>query len=362
VTRTLLLTAFLLAFSASLAQQSPTPPNPGESPSVTFKSQTGLVLLSFHVTKGKNHVANLKPSDVILLQDGKPRDFTFFDSPATQSRLPLELVLLFDDNPKIDYFWDPEYVFRFIPQWDDKMSRAILAKESADMRISVYRCFEKSLYRLSPATNDPQRLTGAFRRILLPAPPPDLDLIPLSLPERRRHVDPGPFTNDYPTSAFISAEARGWPMEAAIGALNDVASAHDSVSRILVMFSEGIGATTTVPEDVGNQALDLGIPIYPVVTNYRHHIRFGFPRNVYRMKQFAALGKMTGGREMDYPEVDAAALRTILESIRADGLSQYTVGFVPPSEGAAQTEHRLEIRLASQSSGALEGGLRRATY
>jgi hypothetical protein len=272
--------------------------------------------------------------------------------------MPLELVLLFDANPKIDYFWDPAAVFRFIPQWDEVMSRGILAKESADVRISVYSCAIHTLYRLSPATTDPLQLTDAFRRILTP----EGSAISLSLPERRDRVDPGPLTNDYVTSAFVSAQARGWPMEAAIGALNEVAAAPDRVSRMMVMFSEGIGATTTIPDDVGNQALDLGIPIYPIVTNYKRHIRSGYPRNLFRMRQFAALGKMTGGRSLDYPEIDAAALRKILETVKSDGLAQYLVGFSPSSDGSTPRVHKLEIRLASKSAGTLEGGMRRASY
>lgn len=354
------LAIFLLTPGVSLAQQAPPEP-----PSVTFQSQTRLVLLSFHATHGKNYITDLKPADLVLLEDGKPRDFTIFDSPDTQGRMPLELVILFDANPRIEYFWDPAAVFRFIPQWDEGMSRAILEKETADVRLSVYHCAARSLYRLSPATTDPKQLLGAFRRILTPELPergPDSAVIPLTLPPRRDHVGPGPFTDDYVTSSFISAGSRGWPLEAAIGTLNDVAAARDKVARVLVMFSEGIGATTTIPEDVGNQALDLGIPIYPIVTNYQNHIDSSYPRNLFRMRQFAALGKMTGGRAVEYPEIDAAALRKILETVKSDGLSQYVVGFVPQSASGKPREHKLEIKLASKSSNTLEGGKRRATY
>ncbi len=351
---------FLLTLGVALGQEPPQEPA-----SVTFQSQTRLVLLSFHVTHGKTYITDLKRADVVLLEDGKPLNFTIFDSPATQGRMPLELVLLFDANHKIDYFWDPAAVFRFIPQWNEAMSQAILAKETADLRISVYHCAARNLYRLSPATTDPQQLLSSFRRILAPeltGPGRNGSVIPLTLPARRSHVDSGPFTNDYVTSPFISAESRGWPLEAAIGALNDVAAAQDKVARMLVMFSEGIGATTTVPEDVGNHALDLGIPIYPIVTNYQHHIQASYPRNLFRMREFAALGKMTGGRAVEYAEIDAAALRKILESVRSDGLSQYVVGFMPQSAAGTPREHKLEIKLASKSSGALEGGKRRATY
>ena len=55
---------------------------------------------------------------------------------------------------------------------------------------------------------------------------------------------------------------------------------------------------------------------------------------------------MTGGRAVEYREIDAAALRKILESVKNDGLSQYVVGFVPPSASGKPGEHKLEIKLA----------------
>lgn len=92
--------AFFLASGVLLAQQAP----PVSTPPI-FRSQTELVLLSFHVTQGKHDVTDLTPADVLLLEDGKPRDFSIFDSPAAKIRMPLDLVLLFDTNPAIPYFW-----------------------------------------------------------------------------------------------------------------------------------------------------------------------------------------------------------------------------------------------------------------
>ena len=112
---------------------------------------------------------------------------------------------------------------------------------------------------------------------------------------------------------------------------------------------------------MGNRALDLGIPIYPIVTNYRHHIMFMFPRNQFRMHQFASLGKMTGGQTSEYASIDAPTLRKILESVKSHGLSEYVVGFVPPSSDQTRV-HNLSIRLAPSVKGTLEGGKRRAVY
>jgi hypothetical protein len=264
-----------------------------ESAVVSFSTQTRLVLLSFHVRQGKNFVPDLKAGEVTLFEDGKPRPFSIFDSPATQGRIPLELVLLFDVNPAIPYFWDPADVFRFTPRWEEGMTRQLLEKEDADVRICVYATTGQKLYRLTGATTDARVVTRDLRGLLNKSFVREAGVnIPLTLPPRRDTVGYGPFTEDYQTSYFLSNERRGWPMEAAIGVLNDIAAAQDQVSRVMVVFSEGIGATTTLPGDIGVHALDLGIPIYPVATNYRHHIHSGYPRNFWRMHQFEDLGKL----------------------------------------------------------------------
>jgi hypothetical protein len=129
----------------------------------------------------------------------------------------------------------------------------------------------------------------------------------------------------------------------------------------MVMFSEGIGATTTLPEDIGVHALDLGIPMYPVATNYQHHIHRGYPRNLWRMQQFKDLGKLTGGRAVEHASIDAPLLLRILDSFKADALAQYVIGFVPDSN-ASPRQHNLEVRVAKKPGGTVEGGKRRAVY
>ena len=304
---------------------------------------------------------------ITWLEDGKPRPFTIFDTPTSQARLPVELALLFDTTPKIEWLWDPHDVFRFISQWDDGLSRAILQtnKDRVEVRISVYHTFGQKLYRMARPTTDPHVVTTALQSLLLaiPARPEPGAVIALALPPRRDRVEPGRYTNEYVTSPFYGGGNRGWTMEAAIGLLNEVSAAQDRVARVLVMFSEGIGATTTIPEDIGNQALDLGIPIYPIATNYKDHIgRFAFPRNYFRMHEFEALGKMTGGRASEYAAIDAKRLRAILDGVVSDALAQYVAGFVPASGEDAARPHQLEIRLSSKSAGTIEGGKHRAVY
>jgi hypothetical protein len=77
------------------------------------------------------------------------------------------------------------------------------------------------------------------------------------------------------------------------------------------------------------------------------------------MRKFQAIGKMTGGRAVEYTSIDAATLEKILTDVKAHALEQYVVGFAPPSSGEAK-QHTLEVRLSSGAS--VEGGKRRATY
>jgi hypothetical protein len=346
------LLTLLLVTSAAAQQES----------GVNFSAQTKLVLLSFHVKQDKHFVPDLKAGDVTLFEDGKPRPFTIFDSAATLGRMPLELVLLFDVNPAIPRFWDPADVFRFIHAWEEGMTKQLLEKQDADVRISVYATTGQKLYRLTGATTDARVVTRDFRELLNQSFITESGAdIPLTLPPRRDTVGYGPFTQDYQTSYFLSNERRGWPMEAAVGVLNDVAAAQDKVSRVMVMFSEGIGATTTLPIDIGVHALDLGIPIYPVATNYQHRISNVFPRNLWRMEQFKDLGQLTGGRSVEYASIDAPLLLKILSSFKADALAQYVIGFVPDPNASSQ-RHKLEVKVATKSTGSVEGGKRTAVY
>jgi len=74
--------AAVLLVGCCLAQQEPAPPS--------FHAQTDLVTIPFQVRRGSRVASDLKPSDVVLLEDGVPRGFTIFGSssspPHTRSR------------------------------------------------------------------------------------------------------------------------------------------------------------------------------------------------------------------------------------------------------------------------------------
>src|ERR1022692_1721108 len=104
--------------AALLAQQSDNP---------TFQTTAKFVLVPFNVARGKYLAGDLQPSDVILREDGRPRNFTIFQGPNTPNPVPLEMILLFDStkNPpstaqrRVASHWDAKAAYEFLNSWDE---------------------------------------------------------------------------------------------------------------------------------------------------------------------------------------------------------------------------------------------------
>jgi hypothetical protein len=380
---------------------------PPLEPSRVFSSETNLVLVPFHVVRGEYFAPDVRAEDVLLLDNGKPREFTIFEGPGTGSQPPLELVLLFDTTTlpppesKITVmwtYWDREAAYEFASHWGDAESRAVLEKGGADVRVSVYRFDHQQLQRLCRSTKDPQVLTAAIRR--LPEAIPADEAIPLKLPPGRHGSRP-PIYRDrlfWPLS---------WTLEAVIDTLKDSTATPDNAVRALVVFSERTGLTTTTPQDAADQAKALGISVYPVVLNFSeylnrpHTISWGkrgteprvgpgtilMPRpsswpdydpnategpasrrtqtvengSTYGMIRFGTLAELTGGLSVYPAGMNGATVYAILDLVRDRSLAQYVVGFVPEAS-EKERKHRLEIKLKSKGSGKLQGGKRTAVY
>jgi hypothetical protein len=402
---------FALALTAALGfgQQIPQ-----DSSAPTFRSQSDLVMVPFHVTRGNVYVQGLKAGDVVLLEDGHSRDFSIFEGPDTRSRTPVELILLFDTTI-IPWGWItmPQYARGgpydskddFTRGWEDAVSRAVLAEGGSDIRISVYRFDLMQLERLCRPTRDPKELFSAVHALRTPMPL-YINRMTASQREELRIEDESTFGRmhvriDQPISSWQGFEGirvdsageyiplelpstrknrgaasppgtgqREWPLEAAIGALKDSAASPERVLRMMIIFTIGISGTTTLLEDVAQQAVALGIPIYPVLKHSQmmadSRQRQAFER-IFE-ERLAGLGKLTGGRSIvPSPEENngaliASELSKILAGVRNEAVSQYTVGFVPPPSSGALREHKLEIKLVSKSIGQLLGGKRQTSY
>jgi len=380
------LALFFSAACVFFAQQAP----PNVSP--TFSSESQLVLVPFNVERDSHFVIDLGEDDVELLQDGKPRAFSVFESPKTRGRTPVELILLFDTTTfteaesKARHYlsgWNREATYRWVGRWTDAESLTLLEKQAAEVRVAVYRFDRAQLQRLCRPTSDPQALTAAIHR--LPEQIPPEEAIPLSLPPGRESFEESMakrgLRQDPKHPIVIGTPS--WSLEAVIGVLKDLEALPSKTVRLLADFSQGKGPTTTLPEDVAAADSALEIPIYPIALVDMGNgpsvqgeapprggppgrcdaktLPMGYTCQVLGPPTFGNLGPLTGGRAF-YPRgIDEHVVSNILEVTRNEGLLRYVVGFAPPPSERPK-KHDLEIKLKSKATGKLIGGSRTAVY
>jgi hypothetical protein len=258
--RTAAATALLVGLC--LAQQEPVTPS--------FHAQTDLVAVPFQVRRGSRSVSDLKPSDVVLLEDGVSRSFTIFEAPPVH--LTLDLVAMFDvtkttpDQKGRVGFWDAKALQDLANYWSETITRRLLDEQGATIRFSIYRFDQSKLQRLCQSTSDPKVLSDAMRRLAEPvpagqAPGQDVDIpLPAGLAvraaARKRLANGGP--------------PEPWSLTGALSVLRDSAAAaapgadKETAARALVIFSTGAEGTALTPQDLADQAVAAGVPIYPV--------------------------------------------------------------------------------------------------
>jgi hypothetical protein len=249
------ITAALILFAGMcLSQQGP-----------SFYAQTNLVTVPFQVRRGSRSV-DLKPSDVVLLEDGVTRSFTVFEKPP--EHLTLDLVVMFDvTRPTLDEktksvgFWDAKALEDLANYWNEAAARRLLDGRGTIVRFSIYRFDQSKLQRLGQSIVDPKALVDTLHR--LPGPITDRDVevpLPTGLGTR---------------TAEVRALANGRPPEpsslaAALAVLKDSAARpspgarEQGDARALVIFSTGAEGTSITPQDLANQAVNVAVPVYPV--------------------------------------------------------------------------------------------------
>jgi hypothetical protein len=251
--------AATLLVALCLAQQ--------ESGTPSFHAQTDLVTISFQVRRGSRPVSDLKPSDVVLLEDGIPRTFTVFEAPS--EHLTLDLVLMFDvTKPASErgarrlWFWDDKSLREMAGYWNEALVRRLLEGHGTEIRFSVYRFDQSKLQRLCQSTSDPKVLLDALHRLA--------------------DSQAGQFSGQdavipLPANLAIRARARlaiasgtapqPWSLAGALGVLDDSATGSPEkkpTARALVIFSTGAEGTSVTPGDVADRAADAGVVVYPV--------------------------------------------------------------------------------------------------
>jgi hypothetical protein len=410
--------AAVLLVGMSLAKQ--TSQEPAQP---TLHVQTDLVVVPFQVRRGSRSVSGLKPSDVVLLEDGVPRAFTGFEAPS--DHLSLELVMMFDvTDVERGGFWSAKALHDLTSYWNEAIARALLEEPGATIQISVYQFDQYRLRRLCRSTDDPKELLTALDRLNDPIPAGQGFDLQLPRGTVVRVEDQVEKRDVIPWSRSLLG---------AITVLGDSAGSTTMVPRALVIFSPGAEGTSITPQDLADQGVAANVPIYPVVLPTDQAIWYeGYPFDPEgplgwglhcglghcgpgRFSQwgmcidpelrgkrvpvplpdtslidcplnvpFEDVGKQTGGRSfeparrappkiprsgearpLDRFSMAGGQVNDILEAVKRHALarftSTYTVWFAP-SPSTSPRNHKLEVRLATKSSAKVTDGKRSAAY
>lgn len=329
-----ILAASILLAALPLAAQDP----------AVFHADTSLALVRFQVVHNNSYVLNLKPEDVQLLEDGKPRPFTVFENGRSTNRTtPVDLALLFDISGSVlDAGLLNPLVFK-----------TTILDGLPNVRLAVYG-FSDDLRRYARPTRDMAAVEAAFH----------------SLGERSR----GETITLQPPPKRSANRPGTWIYEAVIAAARDLSPSPADNAMILI-FSDGLANnSSSVPEDAAAVAQELGVTVYPAVLGFKNlqekiaqakqaagnntSLRLtNLDAQQNEVRRYTLLGQLTGGRAFDLPQISLAVLQQILEFMVGQIRHQYLVGFVPEPSQKPRT-HKLQVRLVDKSQGTLLGGTR----
>jgi hypothetical protein len=177
--------------------------------------------------------------------------------------------------------------------------------------------------------------------------------------------------------------------EAIVETLRDCARHPRPVARLMLVVSDGLPGGELNPAPAASAALQMGIPIYPLLVGHQAriaefnmrmaapprpgetpenaaaHARYAqtiFDHEEAQASLFVDLGEATGGRSFDPPELDPSAARDIIGFLAGEVRTEYIIGFSPET-GSSPGPHKIEIHLLGNNRGAkIIGGSRMAVY
>ena len=366
-----ILLGLLAIVSLALAQS---PDGQDEGPGLVIRTESNLVVVPLHVYEKKSSVNGLGREAFELFEDGVPQDIAFVEGPpaegeAVEARsVPTEIIFLID----FSYSVMTPGLLDF-----NTIRSTMLEGLRNDVQLSVYG-FANNLKIFTGPTRDLGKLQKALDQ------------------------------------SFASEAGGSRVYEAIMQTARHAANRGGSVSRMMVVFSDGLSTTNLDPELVARSANAFGIPIYPVVLGHerirrrsqgqvggpglgiragttehrqpnpaglgggnQQGARRGEPqfgpranpvpnmnrrsnaRNQETLQQvFAELGPKTGGRSYDLPVLNNKVIRQILGSLSTLAETEYVVGYYPRSVDEELSAHHVEVRLASDEIGELYGGRR----
>jgi len=328
-----------LCLAAAGAAQTPDAP-PVEESDFVITTESNLVVVPLHVYDRKKSVNGLGKEAFELREDGVPQEIAFVEGPpiagaeASSRTVPTEIIFLID----FSYSVMRPGLLDFTT-----VRSTMLERLRDDVMISVYGFASKL-----------KRFTGPTR---------DLDKLQWALDQ-----------------AYESETGGSRVYEAIMQTARDASMRGGSVSRMMVVFSDGLSTTKLSPEMAVQAARAFGIPLYPVILGHDRVLRrsrvrvpaLGPSRNPRggrgggsgateqenRMRIFSEMGRKTGGRSYDLEVLNNKVIRRILGSLSQLAETEYVLGYYPRAVDEELTAHEVRVNLASDEIGKLYGGHR----
>ena len=255
--------------------------------------------------------------------DGLPRAITTFEQGGGVNT-PVEIVLVFDSSGSV----------RGAGLLDERLFRDNLLAGLPGVTLSVYAFGGPpvtSLVRACGPTSDPLVLRRAFQSVIKKLPG---------------------------EAAFDLHKPRKDSLiyEAIIETLRDCARHPQPVARLMLVVSDGLPGGELDPAQAASAALQMGIPIYPLLVGHEARIaefnmRMAAPPRPWETPEdaaaharyaqtvfdsedaqaslFTGLGGATGGRSFDPPELNPSAARDVIGFLAGEVRTEYIIGFSP---------------------------------
>ena len=333
----------VLVLPVSLASGQSLEAPPLEGSDFVITAESNLVVVPLHVYQKKKSVNGLQKEAFEVREDGALQDIAFVEGPSGEDgestrTVPTEIIFLIDFSYSV---MTPGLL-------DFTTVRSTLMEGLRDdVMLSIYG-FASKLKRFTGPTRDLEKLQWALDQA-------------------------------------YEAEAGGSRVYEAIMQTARSASSQGggTVSRMMVVFSDGLSTTNMSPDMVVQVAQMYGIPLYPVVLGHDRIIRRTQQRQrrgvgelgpnrrpvaprrwatgreqESKMRIFAELGARTGGRSYDLEVLNSKVLRQILGSLSELAETEYVGGYYPRTVDEELTQHHVQVSLVSEEIGRLYGGSR----
>lgn len=315
---------------------------PVEQSDFVITAESNLVVVPLHVYQKKNSVNGLGEEAFELREDGVLQDIAFVEGPpadgeASARTVPTEIIFLIDFSFSV---MTPGLL-------DFSTVRSTMMEGLRDdLLISVYG-FANNLKRFTGPTRDLKKLQWALDQ------------------------------------AYESEAGGSRVYEAIMQTARTASNEGGNMSRMMVVFSDGLSTTKLSPDVVVQVARMYGIPLYPIILGHDRIVdraqrrqqrgvdelgptRQPVTPNVWatgraqenKMRLFAEIGRKTGGRSYDLEVLNSKVLRRILGSLSELAETEYVVGYYPRAVDEALTPHEVQVSLVSEELGRLYGGHR----